>query len=114
MKFLALALVCGALSVSAVAHASKKTDQRVGRENEAALACISYLHGISKDPDSFQPSDDYTAELGTMITHNDIFIYINGRGKNTFGAVLQHTFKCDVVCKKGVPCHVDYALDNGR
>lgn len=113
MKYLVLVLL---LSVPALAVASKKPDPREGRQDEAKSECFSYLKANSKDPDTFEVKQDTASwEPGHGIFGKyDIWVTVEGRAKNTYGAVLEHSFTCEVQCKKDVPCHVVTVQDDPR
>lgn len=112
----AILLVVAVAVLAGTAFASKKSDPRDGRQEEAGRACFAYLQSNSKDPSSFEvDADSAKWELGHgLVGKNDIWVTVDGRGKNTYGAVLQHTFSCEVECKKDVPCHVTSVEDAPR
>ncbi len=116
VKSIAVAATVAAtvLALAGSAIAERKPNQLEGRQNEAALSCFAYLKEHLKDPSSFQVDQNIRYEFGKVLTKNYIYITAYGRGKNTYGAVLEHTFICSVKCKAGVPCYTESADDYAR
>ena len=105
MKTLAIFLLFGGVSVAQEAKMSR-TDYLESKAHEAALLCESYIIATAKDPDSIKMPERYTHNLGGGLLHNEIYIYMDVMGRNTYGAVLRHSMICTVNCKQGKGCSV--------
>jgi hypothetical protein len=79
----------------------------ISRVPDATATCKDYLKATAKDPSSIkfeEGSENYT--FGNGFFRNDIWITYRAWGRNTYGAVLIHTFTCQTKCKKDSGCTV--------
>lgn len=79
--------------------------------DDAAAICRQQIVEGAKDPTSVQFSDKYSYAFGRVLTRNWISITWVIMGRNTYGAVLQHTMTCNVSCIEGKACEPRDLMD---
>ena len=111
-KLAAFSLALGLLSPN-MGFAKDKYDITT-RTDEAKKACVSYLIANAKDPSSIKLDDEMAPHYGARLSRNHIGFDMTGYGRNTFGAVLRHTWYCYVSCKEGKPCEISDLSEHQR
>jgi hypothetical protein len=49
----------------------------------------------------------FQVDYGARPTKNHLYVSLSGYGRNTYGAVLRHSYRCNLTCKQEKPCQMN-------